>query len=552
MTDADSGSDDDEQITNPTENPSNPSTSGGNGGTSTSKSSYTIKFDQNGGEGSLPGSISAKSGEEITLPVTELARTGYEFKGWCTTSDGKGTTYEAGSKAKDLTAENGATVTLYAKWVLQGNWSISYILNDDEASPAQNAESNPAEYNIESAVTLADPTRRFYEFAGWYVNADFSGDKMKDWSVGAKTGDITLYAKWNLTQASISAAIAAGATEIRLSGEISEDTINMISEALKKNSSKKLAVDLSQTTGLTTIDYTAFKDCSNLTSVNIPGSVTFIDWEAFSGCTSLAELTVSESNVTYKSYENCIYTKDGKSFVMAAKALTGVTFLEGVTFIEERAFYDCSNLTSVTIPNSVTEIKDSAFYYCRNLKSVSILDSVTLMDDTIFEDCTSLTELTVSESNETYKSYENCIYTKDGKTFVMAAQGLASVKFLEGVESIHSRAFRQCRNLTNVTIPDSVSSIDSNVFVNCSSLISVNIPDGITSIRDATFSNCSNLKSVTIPDSVTFIGSYAFFNCSSLTTVNYKGSEEQWNKLKANAVAKGGNEALTGVTVNYN
>ena len=461
MTDADSGSDDDEQITNPTENPSNPSTSGenttpsspsnpdsgntynpgtsgGNGGTSTSKSSYTIKFDQNGGEGSLPGSISAKSGEEITLPVTELARTGYEFKGWCTTSDGKGTTYEAGSKAKDLTAENGATVTLYAKWVLQGNWSISYILNDDEASPAQNAESNPAEYNIESAVTLADPTRRFYEFAGWYVNADFSGDKMEDWSVGAKTGDITLYAKWNLTQASISATIEAGATEIRLSGEISEDTINMISEALKKNSSKKLAVDLSQTTGLTTIDYTAFKDCSNLTSVNIPSSVTFIDWEAFSGCTSLAELTVSESNVTYKSYENCIYTKDGKSFVMAAKALTGVTFLEGVTFIEERAFYDCSNLNSVTIPNSVTEIKDSAFYYCRNLKSVSISDSVTLMDDTIFEDCTSLTELTVSESNETYKSYENCIYTKDGKTFVMAAQGLTSVTFLEGVESIHS------------------------------------------------------------------------------------------------------------------
>ena len=535
MTDADSGSDDDEQITNPTENPSNPSTSGenttpsspsnpgggntsnpgtsnGNGSSSTAIS-YTITFNLNNGEGTTPSSISAKSGEEITLPATELTRTGYEFKGWCTTSDGTGTTYEAGSKVKDLTAENGATVTLYAKWVLQGNWSISYELNggtndesnpaeyniesavmlanpersfyefagwydnaefsgdkvegwnagaktgdiklyakwvlaanwsisyelnDDETTPAQNAESNPAEYNIESAVTLADPTRRFYKFAGWYSNADFSDEKLTGWNVGAKTGDITLYAKWNLTQASISATIEAGATEIKLAGEISEDTINMISEALKKNSSKKLAVDLSQTTGLTTIDYTAFKDCSNLTSVNIPSSVTFIDWEAFSGCTSLAELTVSESNVTYKSYENCIYTKDGKSFVMAAKALTGVTFLEGVTFIEERAFYDCSNLNSVTIPNSVTEIKDSAFYYCRNLKSVSISDSVTLMDDTIFEDCTSLTELTVSESNETYKSYENCIYTKDGKTFVMAAQGLTSVTFLEGVESIHS------------------------------------------------------------------------------------------------------------------
>ena len=619
MTDADSDSDD-EQTTTPVENPSNsdggntsnPDTSNG-GNTSIY---YTITFNLNSGEGTLPADISAKSGEEITLPTAELTRTGYEFKGWCATADGTGTTCEAGSKVKDLTAENGATVTLYAKWVLAGNWSISYELNggtNDESNPAEyniesavtladptrsfyefagwygnadfsgekltgwnvgtkngdiklyakwvlqcnwsisyelnggtNDESNPAEYNIESAVTLADPTRSFYEFAGWYGNADFSGDKVESWNAGAKTGDIKLYAKWNLTQASISSAIEAGATEIRLSGEISEDTINMISEALKKNSSKKLAVDLSKTTGLTTIDWNAFYECSNLTSISIPDSVTFINWEAFTGCTSLAKLTVSESNETYKSYENCIYTKDGKSFVMAAKGLTSVTFLEGVTFIENEAFYDCNNLNSVTIPNSVTEIKSSAFHYCRNLKSVSISDSVTFISDTVFDDCTSLTELTVSESNKKYKSYENCIYTKDGKTFVKAAQGLTSVTFLEGVESIYSGAFRKCLNLTNVTIPDSVHSIDSFVFPGCTNLTSISIPDGVASIRDSTFSNCSNLKSVTIPDSVTSIGNSAFSNCSSLTTVNFKGTKEQWDAIKI----EDHNDPLKNATVN--
>lgn len=596
MTDADSGSDDDEQITNPTENPSNPSTSGenttpsspsnpgggntsnpgtsnGNGSSSTAIS-YTITFNLNNGEGTTPSSISAKSGEEITLPATELTRTGYEFKGWCTTSDGTGTTYEAGSKVKDLTAENGATVTLYAKWVLQGNWSISYELNggtndesnpaeyniesavmlanpersfyefagwydnaefsgdkvegwnagaktgdiklyakwvlaanwsisyelnDDETTPAQNAESNPTEYNIESAVTLANPERSFYEFAGWYGNAEFSGEKLTGWNAGAKTGDIKLYAKWRLlatNAASVIKSLSYGEHNLVLNGAITNETISAIKAALKKNRTAKVSLDLSKTTGLTSIADSAFTGCSSLVSVSIPDGVTSIGSTAFLECTSLASVNIPNSVVS----------------------------------IGSQAFDNCWNLTSVNIPNGVESIGGLAFSLCKRLTSVSIPDSVTSIASNWFDSCTNLTELTVSKDNQKYKSHENCIYTRDGKTLIAAAPGLTNVTFFEGVISIGNVAFGTC-SLTSVIIPNSVTSIGDSAFRECKNLTSVIIPDGVTSINYGAFSYCENLASVTIPASVTSIGKNVFNGCSSLKTVNYGGTKEQWDAL---------------------
>ena len=56
-----------------------------------------------------------------------------------------------------------------------------------------------------------------------------------------------------------------------------------------------------------------------------------------------------------------------------------------------------------------------------------------------------------------------------------------------------------------------------------------------------------SLISVTIPNSVTSIGYGAFEGCSKLKEVNYKGTQEQWNKIEIGKY----NSCLTNAKINY-
>jgi len=99
------------------------------------------------------------------------------------------------------------------------------------------------------------------------------------------------------------------------------------------------------------------------------------------------------------------------------------------------------------------------------------------------------------------------------------------------VTAIGEAAFKECSEITVVSIPESVTSIGSEAFYGCKSLLEIHIPENVLLIGDYAFFNCNSLNNITIPEGVTYIGRGALRYCSSLTeiqipdTVTYIGRD---------------------------
>ena len=172
--------------------------------------------------------------------------------------------------------------------------------------------------------------------------------------------------------------------------------------------------------------------------------------------------------------------------------ITSVTMPASVTNIEYWAFRNCSRLTDVTIPDSVTEIGAAAFWKCTSLTNVTIGSGVTGEFFYMFEDCSSLMSISVNERNPAYKSVNGLLLTKDGTTLVEGVNG--NVVIPDSVCNIRSRAFSGRNGLSHVSLPPySVTNIEYRAFENCTALTGISIPNSVSRIWDNAFDNCNGL-----------------------------------------------------------
>ena len=209
-----------------------------------------------------------------------------------------------------------------------------------------------------------------------------------------------------------------------------------------------------------------------------------------------------------------IYKKRSPKRFAALGTIKSVTISEGISSVNDNAFYRCNSLASIMIPSTVLNIGKEAFYGCISLNDVTLSDGMENIGNSAFESCKRLNNIVIPDS----------------------------------VTNIGSYAFAFCSSLKHVTLPESITSIRSQAFLDTPWLMSqpkgfitagrvvigytgsdhkVIIPDGIISIGDDAFEKNGSLTSVTIPYGVKSIGMNAFFKCCNLEEVIIPDSVEK-------------------------
>lgn len=152
-----------------------------------SKTSYTIKYDLNGGTGTTISDDTKWYGEALTLnDTTGITKDGHTKQGWATSSTGS-TVYLLGGKYTD-----NASKTLYLAWKANA-YIITFDANGGKNPPSAQTKT----YGKALTLSKTTPTRTGYSFLGW---SSSSTAAEATWLAGGnytREGKNTLYAVWS-------------------------------------------------------------------------------------------------------------------------------------------------------------------------------------------------------------------------------------------------------------------------------------------------------------------------------------------------------------------
>lgn len=110
---------------------------------------------------------------------------------------------------------------------------------------------------------------------------------------------------------------------------------------------------------VTQVGQNAFRDCSTITAISLPKTLSIIEASAFQGCTMLETINTPQplSEIGDFAFDGC-------------SALKEFSLDASISKLGKGCFRGCTSLKTMKFPSSFTEIPDEAFCGCSSLDEI--------------------------------------------------------------------------------------------------------------------------------------------------------------------------------------
>lgn len=299
---------------------------------------------------------------------------------------------------------------------------------------------------------------------------------------------------------------------------------------------------------VTTIRRNAFAECTILETVHIPASVTEIEDSVFVNCYAIKGFSVDENNAYYKALEGVIYSKDGtelKAYPIGSPR-TQYALREGTKRVAGYAFSQAKKLEKIEFNEGLTDIDDEAFFCCEGLTQVKLPDSIKYLGGGVFQNCIALEYVRIPETVEVVGAlvldntayYNNLDNWDDGLLYLdkILLSGLYTY-----VDEVNNDFIVLTKQGHVAVRPETVLIANEAFFL--TDVTSVYLPETLKRIGFAAFAYLSDLESVYLPDSLIDLGDSAFGDCEDLTEVRMGPNLERIGSGAFNNTAYASNES---------